>query len=283
LSSGKPLTDGQTVPAEGLGGAVSDWLRADDYTTLDQVFASPDFAREDPPEVPTAEPVLLATAAPAATVATTTRPPLVRSLRDRAIASLCAAGAAVSVVGALIVGNGPIGVPLAGPPPGAQSGGQSGQTPTTQIGSPSQAGAAGGQPAADTGSAPAGSVVVGPPLPTAAGTSQHASLVAATFPAPTTTTVPGSAAPVKAPLTTPRTAPSPAVAGANSGPGAGGPGNGGQNHGHGSGEVSGPVNQDHGPGNSGGGHGPGSGEVSGPVNQDHGPGNSGGGHGPGGH
>ena len=42
---------------------MSDWLRADDYRTLEQVFASPDFTRELPPETLAAEPALLATAA----------------------------------------------------------------------------------------------------------------------------------------------------------------------------------------------------------------------------
>src|SRR5580658_4852788 len=119
-----------TVPAaEELGGAVSDWFRADDYRTLEEVFESPDFTREVPPETLAAEPALLATAAvTAGAAAATVHPLLGRSLRDRAIASLCAAGAAVSVVGALVIGGGPVGVPLA-TAPNPHGGGQSGQSP----------------------------------------------------------------------------------------------------------------------------------------------------------
>ena len=145
---------------------MSDWSRADDYTTLDEVFSSPEFARSLPPESLTEDPALLTTAAPAAAAAVaaagTAALPLVASMRNRAIASLCAAGTAVSVVGALVVGSGPVGLPLASTRPGSQNGGQSGQPPAThqpnEFALPGGTGATGGQP---TGSAAGGTAAAG--------------------------------------------------------------------------------------------------------------------------
>ena len=59
VDSGKPPQTRRTVPTEGWGGAVSDWAQADDYATLDEVFASPDFGRELTPETVAADPSFL--------------------------------------------------------------------------------------------------------------------------------------------------------------------------------------------------------------------------------
>lgn len=229
---------------------MSDWAKADDYTTLEEVFASPDFTRA-PSDALVPRSAFVATAAAA-------RRPL-RSLRNRAIASLSLAGAAVSFVGAVIIGSGPVGIPLASAPSNPQSTG--GSVPT-QAGSqqqgsvPSGGGGAGLSTATNAGngaSAAGSSVVFGSSSGgtsgsggAAAGGTLHASLVSDTFPAPTTTTTTPPA-----PTTTTTTPPISAggangkgndkgnsnanVKGAAGGHDNGG-GNGGQNNGHGNGK-----------------------------------------------
>ncbi len=173
---------------------MSDWLRAEDYTTLEEVFSSPGFTRDLPPETLAAEPALFGTAAAAAAAtaaAATLHPALGRSMRDRAIASLCAAGAAVSVVGTLVIGSGPVGVPLATAPLNPPGSGQSGsQSPVNHLPHefelPGGTGQSGQAAVAAGGNAATG--VVAPASPTgpapAAGGTPSVSLVSDTFPAP---------------------------------------------------------------------------------------------------
>ena len=83
---------------------MSDWAEAKDYATLEEVFGSPDFGHPAAPEV-----IVPPVTAAAAMARRLRRAQL---LRDRTIASVCGVGAAVSVAAALIIGSGPVSVPV---------------------------------------------------------------------------------------------------------------------------------------------------------------------------
>ena len=234
---------------------MSDWLQAEDYTTLEQVFASPDFTRDATVETFAPRAALLATAA---SVAATASRPFRRSLRDLSIATVSVAAAAASMVGAIVLGSGPVAIPFASAPPSSQVGGTQSPAAPYQHGfaggagstSSGGAGASSGAGAKTTANTPSGGVVYGPALPSGAvasataagGSPPHASMVADTFPAPTTTTTtppPTTTTTTPPPTTTTTTAPP--LSGAATG--GTGHGNGGGN-GHGNGNGNGHGNGD---------------------------------------